>query len=131
MLLPRIIALVLHTQANGATAIQTCVLMVPAHRCNTQTTLCIYTLPFGLQLSGSYTYYRNPQRQRLDGTLYDTERDLTTNSRQTINKWLFAADQSHYLKHGWGLSYGVKAQFSRNDSYQTTLDKQGNELPDA
>ena len=90
-----------------------------------------YTLPFGLQLSGSYTYYRNPQRQGLDGTLYDVERDLTTNSRQTINKWMFAADQSHSLKHDWGLSYGMKAQFSRNNSYQTTLDKQGNELPDA
>lgn len=90
-----------------------------------------YALPFGLQLSGSYTYYRTPQQQRLDGTLYDEARNLTNHSRQTIDKWMFAADQSHALHHGWGLSYGVKAQFSRNNSFQTTLDEQGQTLPDA
>ncbi len=90
-----------------------------------------YTLPFGLQLSGSYTRYRMPRQQKLDGTLYDETRDLTSESRQTIDKWMFTADQSHDLEAGWGLSYGVKAQFSRNNSFQTTNDPQGNELPDA
>lgn len=96
-----------------------------------------YSLPFGLQLSGSYTYYRTPQQQILEGTLsvgedsVEVERDLTTNSRQTINKWMFAADQNHSLKHGWGLSYGVKAQFTSNNSFQTILDGQGNVLSDA
>lgn len=90
-----------------------------------------YALPIGLQLSGSYTHYRTPQQQQLDGTLYDETRNLTNNSRQTIDKWLFAADQSHTLSHGWGLSYGVRAQFSRNNSFQTTIDQDGHELPDA
>lgn len=44
---------------------------------------------------------------------------------------MLAADQNHSLKHGWGLNYGVKAQFTSNDSYQNTLDAQGEPMPDA
>ena len=96
-----------------------------------------YSLPFGLTLSGSYTYYRTPQQQWLDGTMQvdenttETERNLTSGSEQTINKWMFTADQTHSLSHGWGLSYGVQGQFASNKSYQNTLDKKGNILPDA
>ena len=90
-----------------------------------------YSLPFGLTLNGSYTYYRTPQQQALDGTMHtdesmpQTERNLTSGSEQTINKWMFTADQTHSLAHGWGLSYGVKGQFTSNKSYQTTIDKDG------
>ena len=94
-----------------------------------------YALPFGLTLSGSYTYYRTPQQQALDGTITtenknETERNLTSGSEQTINKWMFTADQTHSLTQGWGLSYGVKGQFTSNKSYQTTIDKDGSVLPD-
>lgn len=96
-----------------------------------------YSLPFGLTLSGSYTYYRTPQQQWLDGTMQvdenttETERNLTSGSEQTINKWMFTADQTHSLSHGWGLSYGVQGQFASNKNYQNTLDKKGNILPNA
>ena len=94
-----------------------------------------YALPFGLTLSGSYTYYRTPQQQALDGTMTtenknETERNLTSGSKQTINKWMFTADQTHSLANCWGLSYGVKGQFTSNKSYQTTIDKDGSVLPD-
>ena len=95
-----------------------------------------YALPFGLTLNGSYTYYRTPQQQALDGTMHtdesmsETERNLTSGSEQTINKWMFTADQTHSWSHGWGLSYGVKGQFTSNKSYQTTIDKDGSVLPD-
>ncbi len=95
-----------------------------------------YSLPFGLTLNGSYTYYRTPQQQAIDGTMHtdesmsETERNLTSGSEQTINKWMFTADQTHLLAHGWGLSYGVKGQFTSNKSYQTTIDKDGSVLPD-
>lgn len=95
-----------------------------------------YSLPFGLTINGSYTYYRTPQQQALDGTMHtdesmsETERNLTSGSEQTINKWMFTADQTHLLAHGWGLSYGVKGQFTSNKSYQTTIDKDGSVLPD-
>ena len=95
-----------------------------------------YSLPFGLTLNGSYTYYRTPQQQALNGTMHtdesmsETERNLTSGSEQTINKWMFTADQTHLLAHGWGLSYGVKGQFTSNKSYQTTIDKDGSVLPD-
>lgn len=96
-----------------------------------------YLLPWGLNVSGSYTKYRTPQQQALDGTMYvdenatATERNLTSGSEQTINKWMFTADQTHSLAHGWGVSYGLKGQFTSNNSYQTTFDKEGNILPDA
>ncbi len=94
-----------------------------------------YQLPFGLNVSGSYTNYRTPQQQSLDGTMFAEEnaieRNLTSGSEQTISKWMFTADQTHSLAHGWGLSYGVKGQFTSNKSYQTTLDKDGNILHDA
>ena len=94
-----------------------------------------YALPFGLTLSGSYTYYRTPQHQALDATMTaenknETERNLTSGSEQTINKWMFTADQTHSMAHGWGLSYGVKGQFTSNNSYQTTIGKDGTILPD-
>ena len=94
-----------------------------------------YSLPFGLTLNGSYTNYRTPQLQALDGTMHtdesmsETERNLTSGSEQTINKWMFTADQTHSLAHGWGLSYGVKGQFTSNKSYQTTIDKDGTIQP--
>lgn len=94
-----------------------------------------YALPFGLTLNGSYTYYRTPQLQALDGTMHtdesmpETERNLTSGSEQTINKWMFTADQTHSLAHGWGLSYGVKGQFTSNKSYQITIDKDGTIQP--
>ena len=95
-----------------------------------------YSLPFGLTISGSYTYYRTPQQQALDGSIHtdesltETERNLTSGSEQTINKWMFTADQTHSLANGWELSYGVKGQFASNKSYQTTIDKDGSVLPD-
>ncbi len=94
-----------------------------------------YSLPFGLTLNGSYTNYRTPQQQALDGTMHtdesmsETERNLTSGSEQTINKWMFTADQTHSLAHGWGLSYGVRGQFTSNKSYQTTIDKDGTIQP--
>ena len=90
-----------------------------------------YALPFGLQVGASYLYYKNPRQQNLVGTMLDEERNLYTNSKQVIDKWLFTADQSHSLKHGWELSYGIKFQKSDNRSYQTTINKDGAEVPDA
>lgn len=90
-----------------------------------------YTLPFGLSLTASYTRYEAPEDQWLEGSLYDEERNLHSNSNQTINKWLITADQQHNLAHGWGLSYGAKFQQSNNNSFQTTLDATGAQLPEA
>ncbi len=90
-----------------------------------------YTLPFGLRLSASYLKYEHSKDQKLDGSIFQTNKNLTANSNQAIGKWLFTADQSHSLKRGWGLSYGAKAQFATNNSYQTTTTDQGIQLPEA
>ena len=90
-----------------------------------------YSAPFGLQLGVSYTNYQEPRTQHLDGELNDISRNLNVNSRQKVSKWLLTADQTHLLPKGWELSYGGKAQFTNNNSYQTTLDASGQALPDA
>lgn len=90
-----------------------------------------YSLPFGLQLTASYTRYEAPKDQLLNGQLNDMEKNLTATSNQKINKWLAAADQTHSLRNGWGLSYGIKAQFTNNNSFQTTRTPDGKTLPEA
>lgn len=90
-----------------------------------------YTTPFGMQLGMSYTNYQNPQTQQLDGRMFDEVRCLSVDSRQRIGKWLFTADKTHDLKRGWQLNYGAKAQFTSNESYQTTVDNDNQILPDA
>ena len=90
-----------------------------------------YVAPFGLQLGVSYTNYQEPSTQHLDGRLKDISRNLSVDSRQKVSKWLFTADQTHALPKGWELSYGGKAQFTNNNSYQTTLDASGQPMPDA
>ena len=90
-----------------------------------------YTAPFGLQLGVSYTNYQEPRTQNLEGILNETNRNLSVDSRQRVGKWLFTADQTHPLPKGWELNYGGKAQFTNNNSYQTTLDASGHIQPDA
>jgi hypothetical protein len=90
-----------------------------------------YMAPFGLQLSASYTNYQKPRTQDLDGTMYDQTRNLYVDSRQKVGKWLFTADQAHPLPHEWELMYGVKAQFTNNNSFQTTINEQHQPIADA
>ena len=59
------------------------------------------------------------------------KKNLVASSRQKINKWMVAADQMHSLQNGWGLSYGVKAQFTNNNSFQATQTADGEVLPEA
>ncbi len=90
-----------------------------------------YSTPFGLHLGVSYTNYQEPRMQNLDGNLNEIRRNLYVDSRQKVGKWLFTADQTHSLKKGWELNYGVKAQFTNSNSYQTTLDANRQPMPDA
>ncbi|MCR4916741.1 MAG: TonB-dependent receptor family protein [Prevotella sp.] len=90
-----------------------------------------YSAPFGLQLGASYTNYQEPRMQNLDGQLNEMSRNLYVDSRQKVSKWLFTADQTHSLPKGWELNYGGKAQFTNNNSFQTTFDADHQPLPDA
>lgn len=90
-----------------------------------------YSAPFGLQLGASYTNYQEPRTQNLDGQLNEISRNLYVDSRQKVSKWLFTADQTHSLPKGWELNYGGKAQFTNNNSYQTTFNADHQPLPDA
>ena len=69
--------------------------------------------------------------QNLDGELNEMSRNLYVDSRQKVSKWLFTIDQTLSLPKGWELNYGGKAQFTNNNSFQTTLDADRKLLPDA
>lgn len=90
-----------------------------------------YATPFGLELGISYTNYQQPRTQYLDGSLNEMTRNLYVDSRQKVGKWLFTVDQTRTIQKGWELSYGGKAQFANNNSYQTTLNDNHQPLPDA
>ena len=90
-----------------------------------------YSAPFGLQLGASYTNYQEPRTQNLEGQLNEISRNLYVDSRQKVSKWLFTVDQTHSLPKGWELNYGGKAQFTNNNSYQTTFNADHQPLPDA
>ncbi len=90
-----------------------------------------YSAPFGLQIGASYTNYQEPRTQHIEGKLNDISRNLDVDSRQKVSKWLFTADQTHALPKGWELNYGGKAQFTNNNSYQTTFNADHQPLPDA
>ncbi len=90
-----------------------------------------YAAPFGMQLGISYTSYQEPRTQYLDGRLNEMTRNLYVESWQKVGKWLFTVDQSHTLHKGLELNYGGKAQFSNDNSYQTTLDENRQTLSDA
>ena len=98
---------------------------------STNTTDANYSAPFGLQLGASYTNYQEPRTQNLVGQLNEMSRNLYVDSRQEVSKWLFTADQTHSLPKGWELNYGGKAQFTNNNSYQTTFNADHQPLPDA
>ncbi len=90
-----------------------------------------YTLPFGFQITASYTNYKEPRDQELHGTINQVVKNIKASSSQNINKWLFAVDNSHMLHKGWELSYGTKVQFTNNGNHQTTYSLEGEILPEA
>ena len=79
-----------------------------------------YLTPFVLQISASYTYYRDPRNQHMTGTIYDFDRHKLTTNIQRINKWLFCANQTHTLRKGWELNYGAEIQLTDNKGRQKT-----------
>ena len=89
-----------------------------------------YQLPFGLKMNASYMSYKNPRAQILGKNMQDLAYTLSTNSNQSINKWLLTADQEHSLRGDWSVSYGLKAQITNNISYQRMYDDMGMEVPD-
>ena len=108
----------INTSTGTATSIQNSLQHIYMHNVDVG-----YTLPIGLKLGASYTDYQTPRTQTLDGQMFDTKRDISVDSRQKVGKWLFTADQTHTFKKGWELNYGVMTQFTRNSSFQTTLDE--------
>lgn len=89
-----------------------------------------YQLPIGLKLNSSYMSYKNPRAQILGKNMQDLAYTLSTNSEQSINKWLLTADQEHSFKENWNISYGIKMQITNNISYQKIYDNMGMEIPE-
>lgn len=77
-----------------------------------------YLTPFGLQISASYTYYRDPRNQHMNGKIYDIDHRHFATYNQRISKWLFCANQTHSFRKGWELNYGAEFQLTNNRDLQ-------------
>lgn len=89
-----------------------------------------YLTPFGLQVSASYTYYRDPRKQHLNGKFYGYNPKHFTAYNQRIDKWLFCANQTHTLRKGWELNYGAEFQLTDNKDLQRIIGEEDRSLDD-
>ena len=98
-------------------------------RINTKTQLhnfrLDYSTPFGFSAGAEYTYYKSPDEQKVNSSLFDSDMSYDIASRQNINKWNVYLKQEHDLGNNWGLNYGANYTTSRDKSSQDFLNSQG------
>ena len=84
-----------------------------------------YSTPFGFSAGAEYTYYKSPDEQKVNSSLFDSDMSYDIASRQNINKWNVYLKQEHDLGNNWGLNYGANYTTSRDKSSQQFLNSQG------
>ena len=77
-----------------------------------------YSTPFGLSAGAEYTYYKSPDEQWINSSLFGSNETYDIASQQHINKWNIFLKQEHNLGNNWGLNYGVNYTTSRDKSSQ-------------
>ena len=90
-----------------------------------------YKMPTGTNVGAEYTYYNNPQTQKLNSVLTDRELNCVVNNRQRLDIWRIYARQEHKLNGGWGLNYGasyIRSTDNSNQEYRSMEQAEG-DLP--
>ena len=87
-----------------------------------------YQSPFGLSTGMDFLYYTSPTNEGIHSSLQDKEERYAYRSNQRINRWMFYADQSHTLKQGTDLNYGIRYTTTHDNSYQIYRDGETGEL---
>ena len=81
-----------------------------------------YQSSFGLSAGMDFLFYTSPTEEKIHSTLQGEEAVYNNRNNQRINRWLFYIDQTHALKNGTNLNYGVRYTTTHDNSYQMYLD---------
>lgn len=87
-----------------------------------------YQSSFGLSAGMDFLFYTSPSQTALWKSLGGVSQNLYYDSNQRINRWLFYANQSHALKSGTEINYGVKYTTTHDNSYQFYRDTDTGEI---
>lgn len=92
-----------------------------------------YSAHFGLNIGADYTMYKDQSDYFLENTSMESSslaEKLTYQSKQDIRRMLFYVNQSHSLKNGWGINYGLNYSdtWTKNSS---NTEKNGSIFEDA
>ena len=80
-----------------------------------------YSTPFGFSAGAEYTYYKSPDEQWVNSSLFGFDECYNIASKQHINKWNVFLKQDHDLGNDWGLNYGANYTTSRDKSSQDLI----------
>ena len=90
-----------------------------------------YRSSFGLSAGVDFLFYTSPTEEEIRSSLQGVEDAYNNRSNQRINRWLFYADQTHALKNGTNLNYGIRYTATHDNSYQTYYEQAtGEAIPD-
>lgn len=87
-----------------------------------------YQSSFGLSAGMDFLFYTSPSQTALRKSLGGVSQNLHYDSNQRINRWLLYANQSHALKGGTEINYGVKYTTTHDNSYQFYRDADTGEI---
>ena len=80
-----------------------------------------YQSSFGLSAGGDFLFYTSPTEEAIHSSLQGVEATYNNRSNQRINRWLLYVAQTHALRNGTGLNYGIRYTNTHDNSYQTYL----------
>ena len=86
-----------------------------------------YQSSFGLSAGVDFLFYNSPTEEVIRSSLQGAENTYNNLNNQRINRWLFYANQTHALKNGTNLNFGIQYTNTHDNSYQTYLDPTTNE----
>ena len=86
-----------------------------------------YQSSFGLSAGVDFLFYNSPTEEVIRSSLQGAENTYNNLNNQRINRWLFYVNQTHALKNGTNLNYGIQFTNTHDNSYQTYLDPITNE----
>ena len=81
-----------------------------------------YHSSFGLSAGMDFLFYTSPTEEAICSSLGEVENTYNNRNNQRINRWLFYANQTHALKNGTNLNYGIQYTNTHDNSYQIYLD---------
>ena len=81
-----------------------------------------YQSSFGLSAGVDFLFYTSPTEESIRSSLQGVENTFNNRNNQRINRWLFYVNQTHALKNGTNLNFGIQYTNTHDNSYQIYFD---------